>query len=46
MFIMAMGRLYEKLAVKLTDWGEAQTVFSFMNNIHRITRNAQNADGV
>ena len=24
MFIMAMGRLYEKLAVKLTDWGEAQ----------------------
>ena len=21
MFIMAMGRIYEKLAVKLTDWG-------------------------
>ena len=22
MFIMLMGRIYEKLAVKLTDWGK------------------------
>ena len=26
MFIMAMGRIYEKLAVKLTDWGNLDNI--------------------
>ena len=40
MFIMLMGRIYEKLAVKLTDWGKDISVRFVNKNI--CFRNAQN----
>ena len=40
MFIMLMGRIYEKLAVKLTDWGKDISVR--FNNQKICFRNAQN----
>ena len=43
MFIMIMGRIYEKLAVKLTDWGKMKKNCTHILFNFEYFRNAQNS---